>query len=64
MTEALEAFRMADHGGLPVGIRKHKVVQHVRERLVINRNLQIIHMCEVGGRQHAGFMVLREEHLP
>jgi hypothetical protein len=61
--QTLEALRKTDRRRLPVRVGQHKVIDHVLERLPLDRHAQVIHVREVRGRQPARLMHLAEEHL-
>ncbi len=61
--EALEALGEADRGGLPVGIREHKVIHQMIERLTGDRDVKFGHMSEITLGEPARLVGLREEHL-
>jgi hypothetical protein len=63
VAEALEALAEADRARLPVRVGQHEVVDQVRERHATDGDLQAGGMCEVRGRQPAGFVDLAEEDL-
>jgi len=62
--QRLEGLGETNRNGLPIGIRKREVIQHVIKRLAGDRDAQRVHVREVGGRQAARIMDLREHHLP
>jgi hypothetical protein len=63
LAQTLEALRKADRRRLPVRVGQHKVIDHVLERLPLDRHAQVNHVREVRGRQPARLMHLAEEHL-
>ena len=62
--ECLKGLGEADHNRLPVGVGQGEVVEHVVERLAVNRNPQRVHGSEVGSPQVAWMVDLCEHHLP
>ncbi len=63
LAEALETLGKADCDSLPIGIGQDKVIDHVIKRLAGQRDLQVVHVREVGGTQLAGPVDLIEEDL-
>ncbi len=61
--QALETLREADRRRLPVRVGQHEVIDHVLERLPLDRHTQIVHAREVGRRQPARLVHLSEEHF-
>jgi hypothetical protein len=61
--QCCEALGIADGAGLPVRMRQHEVIQHVRERLVRDRDSKLSQMREVGCAQLARPVFLREEYF-
>jgi hypothetical protein len=61
IAKAFETFRKTDRHVLPIRVRQHEVIDHVLERLAVNRHAQIGHTREVRGAEPARYMVLREE---
>jgi hypothetical protein len=61
--QALEALREADRRRLPVRVAQHEVIDHVLERLPLDRHAQIIHVRKVRCCQPARLMHLGEEYL-
>ena len=63
LAEALETLGKADCGSLPIGIGQNKVIDHVIKRFAGQRDVQVVHVREVGGSQLAGPMDLIEKDL-
>jgi len=61
--EALQAFRETDRYRLPIGVRKHEMIEQVRERTAVDGHSQIRTVREIAGRQPTGVMHLGEENL-
>jgi hypothetical protein len=61
--QTLEALRKADRRRLPVRVGQHEVIDHVLERLLLDRHAQVVQAREVRRRQPARLMHLAEEHL-
>jgi hypothetical protein len=58
--ERLERLRGTQSHRFPVRVGEHEVVDHVIERLAGNRDVQRVHVREVGGREIAGVVDLAE----
>ena len=63
LAEALETLGKADCGSLPIRIGQDKVIDHVIKRFTSQRDVQVVHVREVGGSQLAGPMDLIEKDL-
>ena len=63
LAEALETLGKADCGSLPIGIGQDKVIDHVIKRFTGQRDVQVVHVREIGGSQLAGPMDLIEKDL-
>ena len=63
LAEALETLGKADCGSLPIGIGQNQVIDHVIKRFAGQRDVQVVHVREVGGSQLAGPMDLIEKDL-
>jgi len=63
LREGLEVLREADGGVLPVGVGEDEVEQDVVKRLARYGDFQLVHVGEVGLREHPGLVNLGEEHL-
>ena len=61
--QTLETLREAHRRRLPIRVGQHKVIDHVLERLPLNRHAQVAHVREVRCRQAARLMHLGEEHF-
>ena len=59
--ETLETLGEAERHVLPVRMRQHEVVDHMRERPAVDGHTQRGHVREVGGAEPARPMLLREE---
>jgi len=58
--ERLERLRRTRRHGLPVRVGQHEVVHHVIESPAGDRDVQRVHVGEVGGREIAGVVDLAE----
>ena len=58
--ERLERLRRTQRHRLPVRVGEHEVVDHVIESLAGDRDVQRVHVCEIGGREIAGIVDLAE----
>jgi hypothetical protein len=61
--QALETLRKTDRHRLPVRVRQHEMVNHVREPLPRDGHAQVVHVREVRRRQPPRFMHLGEVHF-
>jgi hypothetical protein len=61
--QALETLREADRRRLPIRVGQHEVIDHMLERLPLDRHAQVVHAREVRCRQPARLMHLGEEHF-
>jgi hypothetical protein len=63
LSQGLECFAKANTDGFDVGVRQHKMIEHVREWLTGNGHSQILHMGKIGLSTFAWLVSLWENHF-
>ena len=64
LAQALEAFRVTDRGMLPVRVRQHEVVDHMRETAAPHHDPEFRHVCEIGSAQSPRLPLRRKTPAP
>lgn len=59
--DRLERFGETDRRELPIRVGEGEVIQHVAERLTVDRHAERVHVREVGRPQPAGVVYLRKD---